>query len=115
MSAAFVSDDKERQHMKQGLCESVAPEKSSAGGVGSPNELNAEDAAEFLLDTSIDLGGSLCPQRLAADARQVTVSNLVGNRQAQPQRHWRWEHIEAFRVQPAVGSHFLQVQIDGQW
>ena len=24
MSAAFVSDDKERQHMKQGLCESVA-------------------------------------------------------------------------------------------
>ncbi len=58
--------------MKQGLCESVAPEKSSAGGEGSPDELNAEDAAEFLLDTSIDLGGSLCPQRLTADARQVT-------------------------------------------
>ena len=43
------------------------------------------------------------------------VSNLVGNRLAELRRQWRWEQIEAFRVEPAVGSHFLRAQIDGQW
>jgi ATP-binding cassette subfamily B protein len=49
------------------------------------------------------------------DERQLVVSNLAGNRPPDPRREWRGEQIGAFRVEPTVGSHFLQVQVDGQW
>ena len=101
--------------MKEGLCEAVARERSTAGGEGSPSDLIAEEAAVFVLDTSIDLAGNPCPQRLTIDERQLMVGNLAGNRRPERRRQWRWEQIEAFRVEPAVGSHFLQVQVDGQW
>ena len=101
--------------MKEGLCEAVAPEKSTACGEGPPSERIAEKAAIFLLDTGIDLAGNPCPQRLTMDAQQLMVSNLVGNRRPECRREWRWEQVEAFRVEPAVGSHFLQAQVAGQW
>ena len=101
--------------MKEGLCEAVAAERSIAGGEGSPGEVIAEEAAAFVLDTSIDLAGNPCPERLTMDERQLMVSTLVGNRRPEHRREWRWEQIEAFRVEPTVGSHFLQVQVDGQW
>ena len=69
----------------------------------------------FVLDTSIDLAGNPCPERLTIDQRQLMVGDLAGNRRPERRRQWRWEQIEAFRVEPAVGSHFLQVQVDGQW
>ena len=47
--------------MKEGLCEAVAAERSIAGGEGSPSDLIAEEAAVFVLDTSIDLAGNPCP------------------------------------------------------
>ncbi|MGA2254505.1 MAG: DUF1854 domain-containing protein [Thermoguttaceae bacterium] len=101
--------------MKEGFCEAIAAKRAIVDGEGSPTELIAEEAAVFVLDTSIDLEGSPCPQRLTVDERQLMVSNLVGNRRRERRREWRWEQIEAFRVGPAIGSHFLQVQVDGQW
>ena len=105
--------------MKDGLCEAAAREGSIAGGNGSPSALIAEEAEVFVLDTSIDLAGNPCPQRLTMDGRQLMVDTLAGkpagNRRPECRRQWPWEQIEAFRVEPAVGSHFLQVQIDGQW
>ena len=101
--------------MKEGLCEAVAAERSIAGGEGSPGEVIAEGAAAFVLDTSIDLAGNPCPERLTMDERHLVVGNLVGDRRPERRREWRWEEIEAFRVEPAVGSHFFQVQVDGQW
>ncbi len=101
--------------MKEGLCEAVAAERSIAGGEGSPGDAIAEDAAAFVLDTSIDLAGNPCPERLTMDERRLMVGNLVGTRRSGHRREWRWEQIEAFRVEPAVGSHFLQAQVNGQW
>jgi len=43
--------------MKEGLCEAVARERATARGEGSPNDLIAEEAAVFVLDTSIDAAG----------------------------------------------------------
>lgn len=107
--------DEEIQRMKEGLCEAVAAERSIAGGEGSPGDAIAEDAAAFVLDTSIDLAGNPCPERLTMDERRLMVGNLVGTRRSGHRREWRWEQIEAFRVEPAVGSHFLQAQVNGQW
>ncbi|MGO9113039.1 MAG: DUF1854 domain-containing protein [Thermoguttaceae bacterium] len=97
--------------MKEGPCEAVARERSTAVGEGSLSERIEERAAVFLLDTSIDLGGNPCPQRLTIDERQLIVSN----RRTEHRQEWPWEQIEAFRLEPTVGSHFLKVQVDGQW
>ena len=101
--------------MKKGLCEAIARERATARGEGSPNNLIAEEAAVFVLDTSIDLAGNPCPERLTMDEGQLMVDTLVGNRRPERRRQWCWQQIEAFRVETAVGSHFLQVQVDGQW
>ena len=69
----------------------------------------------FVLDTSIDLTGNPCPERLAIDERQLAVSNLADDRQPKPLRRWLWDQVDAFRIEVAVGSHYLQVQVDGQW
>ena len=97
--------------MKDGLCEAAARERSVDSGVGSPQEPIAGKASEFVLDTNIDLAGNPCNQRLTTDERELTISN----RRPELRRHWRWEQIEAIRVEPSVGSHFLQVQVDRQW
>jgi hypothetical protein len=114
-SAFFVLDSKRGQHMKEGLCEAVAQEGAIASGKGSPSVLIAEEAAVFALHTSIDLAGNSCPERLMIDERQLMVDTLVGNRGPKRRRQWPWERIEAVRVEPTVGSHFLQAQVDGQW
>ena len=48
-----------------------------------------------------------CPERLTMVERQLMVDILVGNRRPERRRQWPWEQIEAFRVEPTVGSHFL--------
>jgi ATP-binding cassette subfamily B protein len=101
--------------MKEGFCQAIAANSAIADGEGTPTEQIAEEAVLFVLDTSIDLVGNPCRQRLTIGERQLMVSDLVGNRQPERRRQWRWEQIEAFRVEPAVGSHFLQVQVDEQW
>ena len=69
-----------------------------------------------MLDTNIDLAGNPCPERLTMDQRHLTVGDLagqpVGNRWPERRRQWRWKQLEAFCVESAVGSHFLQAQAD---
>ena len=101
--------------MKEALCEAIAAERSIAGGEGSPSNAASEEDAVFMLDTSIDLAGNPCSERLTIDERHLMVGNLPSNRRPACRREWRWEQIEAFRVEPTVGSHFLQVQVDGRW
>ena len=92
-SVFFVLKGAERQPMKEGLCEAVARGKSIVGGKGSPSAGHpvrrvAEEPAEFVLDTSIDLAGNPCRWRLTIDDRQLTVDNLAGkpagNRRREP-------------------------------
>ena len=101
--------------MRGGLCDAVATERSTARDEGLPGEVITDEAPVFVLVTSIDLAGNPCPERLTMDARHLTVSNLAGSQTPERRRQWRWEQIEAFRVEPTVGSHFLQVQVEGQW
>ena len=84
--------------MKGGLCEPLVAARSTAGGEGSPGELIAAEAAVFVLDTSIDLAGNPCRERLTMDERKLVVSNVASNQRPERRREWRWEQIEAFRV-----------------
>ena len=101
--------------MNEGLCEAVARGEPPARREGSPDELPAKEAAVLVLDTSIDLAGNACPERLTMDERQLMVADPLDDRPPERRRKWRWEQIEAFRLEPSVGSHFLQVQVAGQW
>jgi ATP-binding cassette subfamily B protein len=101
--------------MQAGLCDAVATGKSTDSKKEAPSERQMDESAQCLFETSVDLAGNPCPERLVIDQRQMTVSSPVGNQRPEQRRQWRWEQIEALRVEPAVGSHFLQVQIGGQW
>ncbi len=67
--------------------------------------------ALLLLDTSIDLEGNACRQRLLAEREKlVVVDDIAGTR-----REWPVSQIQDFRGHPSVGSCFLQVRVEGSW
>lgn len=59
----------------------------------------------------MDLEGNACPGRLVVDDDALVVNN------GHPDAQWqlRLDEIDGFRVQPAIGSHFIQAQRDGKW
>jgi ATP-binding cassette subfamily B protein len=69
------------------------------------------EAVCLTLETSIDLEGNARPGRLVADGKSLILSNG----RPDSQRHWRLEEIDGFRVQPAIGSCFIQGRLAGQW
>ena len=52
-----------------------------------------------------------CPERLIVDPQQLSVVN--GHRQEG--RQWRFDQIGGFRVEPSIGSCFLQARVDQRW
>ena len=75
------------------------------------DELESQGENLYSLQTNIDLAGNACPERLVIYEKKL----IVYNSSFQIQREWRFERIEAFRVEPTVGSCFLQAQTDGHW
>ncbi len=69
------------------------------------------------LETTIDLEGNAGPERLAVDDRKLVVSD---GRARAPCTHGRrrewWLHdVDGFRLEPALGSCFLQAHVAGEW
>ncbi len=63
------------------------------------------------LETTVDLDGNAEPERLAVDNRKLVVSNG----RADKRREWWLCEIDGFRVEPSLGSTYLQVQVAGRW
>jgi ATP-binding cassette subfamily B protein len=70
-----------------------------------------EREPRLVLDSEIDLAGNSCAQRLTADEREL----VVGNCRQEHRRQWPLDEIRAFRIEPSIGSHFLQAEIGGRW
>ena len=70
-----------------------------------------EDAVPLTLETSIDLEGHAWLGRLVADGQNLVVSNT----RPESREEWRLAEIDAFRVQPAIGSYFIQARMAGRW
>jgi ATP-binding cassette subfamily B protein len=64
-------------------------------------------------ETNLDLAGNPAPERLIVYAGSLVV--LGKNGLPDSPRQWRRDAIEDFRVEPSVGSCFLQVQVEGRW
>ena len=64
-----------------------------------------------MLQTTIDLDGNVAAERLAVDVHGLAVWNGNG----QKLREWRWDEVDEFRIEPSLGSSFLQARVGGQW
>ncbi len=73
--------------------------------------MGEEKEESFSLETTIGLDGRACPERLIVDPQQLSVVN--GHRQEG--RQWRFDQIGGFRVEPSIGSCFLQARVDQRW
>jgi ATP-binding cassette subfamily B protein len=80
---------------------------------GNPAGTDGDPAqgVSLTLETSVDLHGNASPERLVANGRTLAV----GNGRPDKQRIWPLEEIDGFRIQPTVGSCFLQGRIKGDW
>jgi ATP-binding cassette subfamily B protein len=76
---------------------------------GAPGR-DGKAEAHVSLETDIDLQGRAASERLTVGKRALTVAD--GAAQV---RKWPLERLERFRIDPAVGSYFLQARIDGRW
>ena len=76
---------------------------------GSPFQPTGRDF--LVVETCIDLDGNSHPERLVADDRTLFLSNGCPG----GERRWRLDEIDGFRVQPAIGSCFVQARTGGQW
>jgi ATP-binding cassette subfamily B protein len=65
----------------------------------------------FLMETNIDLDGNSCTERLTANDKYLVVN--VGF--LEKRRKLRFDRIEEFRIEPSVGSCFLQARIRSKW
>jgi ATP-binding cassette, subfamily B, bacterial len=65
----------------------------------------------YSLNTSIDLAGRACPERLDIFKNYLAVRNGAPGFP----RNWRFDQVEAFRLEPTIGSCFLQAQVDKRW
>ncbi len=82
---------------------------SVADGDGSSADRDA--AVPLTLETGIDLEGNARPGRLVADGQSLILSNG----RPESQRQWPLAEIDGFRVQPAIGSCFIQAHVAGGW
>jgi len=67
----------------------------------------------FSLDSSVDLAGNSDPERLLVAADRILV--MGGKELDQQLRVWPLDAVEQWHVEPAVGSCFLQLRVNGQW
>jgi ATP-binding cassette subfamily B protein len=81
------------------------------------NTTRADNLADspllFSLDTAVDLAGSIRSERLLVYEQKLVIVGGDGLRERQ--REWWLPDFEGFRMEPAVGSCFLQGQVEGKW
>jgi ATP-binding cassette, subfamily B, bacterial len=70
-----------------------------------------ESSGIILMDTSIDLDGNPCAEHLFADDKSLFVENGSFDKV----RKFPFDRIDEFRVEPSVGSCFLQARRHGKW
>jgi len=64
-------------------------------------------------DTSVDLQGNPNPERLIVGEHRLTV--VGGSDLGEKRREWKLSRIKGFRLEPAIGSSFFQVEVDAGW
>lgn len=79
----------------------------------APTNGDSEPRVSITLDTAVDLAGNACPERLCIQHQKLVVIDGVGHQEKR--REWRLSEIEGFRLEPSIGSCFLQAQVDGNW
>ena len=85
--------------------------RNRTAGTPLAHAMGEEKEESLSLDTTIGLDGRPCPERLIVDPQQLSVVN--GHRQEG--RQWRFDQIGGFRVEPSIGSCFLQARVDQRW
>ena len=85
---------------------------SATAATRAEGAASARERLPFLvLESTIDLEGNAAIVRLAADSHKLVVDNAeTGQR-----RELRWHDIADFRVEPSLGSSFLQANVAGRW
>jgi ATP-binding cassette subfamily B protein len=75
--------------------------------------LAASGRSRLLFQSPIDLQGNSAPEQLVLEARRLVVRG--GEQPREERRTWPLERIQALRVEPAVGSCYLQAEVEGRW
>ena len=81
------------------------------------NQPPSSNSALASFDTRIDREGRPCSQCLVVRDRHIALLGVTEKNADQDvhERRWRRKDIEAFRVEQAKGSSFLQARVDGGW
>lgn len=74
---------------------------------------DSEATVLLSLDTTINLAGGAHPERLLVHPQRLVV--VSGEGEPTLQREWSFSEIDGFRIEPSVGSCFLQAQLEGEW
>jgi ATP-binding cassette subfamily B protein len=78
------------------------------------SEIGGQEAGTppcVVLETNIGLDGNAASQLLEIDNRKLVARDEHGNNR----REWRLSDIDGFRIEPSLGSCFLQARVAGQW
>jgi ATP-binding cassette subfamily B protein len=79
----------------------------------APAPAGPAEGALATFDTPIDLAGNPDPERLRVLPGRVAVGG--GQRLNEQRRHWSLASISAFRIEPSIGSCYLQAELAGRW
>ena len=80
----------------------------------APREIGGKESGTsrlIVMETTVDLDGNAAPQRLEVIDRKLVVSNGRGEKREE----WRLNEIDGFRIEPSLGSCFLQAHVGGRW
>jgi ATP-binding cassette subfamily B protein len=79
--------------------------------VSNGNSTKARDTALLQFETCIDLEGHRCSEQFSVDDHTLIVSKGTPG----TERRWRLDEIDGFRVEPGIGSCFVQARMAGHW
>jgi ATP-binding cassette subfamily B protein len=83
--------------------------KPSKNGKANTHDTDKATPVLYSLQTDLDLAGRPSRERLLVAPKELHV---IGDDQ---QRQWRLDDIQEFRIEAAVGSCFLQANVQGRW
>lgn len=85
--------------------------KTSTMHPATPQKAGKMGDETFLMETTVDLDGNPSTERLTANEIFLAVDDgFLKNK-----RRLRFDRIEEFRIEPSIGSCFLQARVQGKW
>ena len=81
--------------------------------VAQNSETPAAGRSRLVLQSPIDLQGNMSPEQLIIETRRLVVRGA--GKSGEERRSWPLQRIQALRVEPVVGSCFLQAELDDRW